>query len=285
MTSPGAPKLSETATSWKELVNLPGLLRNLFRRREIIRILTWRDFAARFRGSAFGILWAIIQPLFMMVVYTLVFSVFLKVRFGSSDSPYTFAVYLLCGLLPWNTFAEGLSSSTDLIRKNTNLVKRVVFPLEVLPLNLTLVSVIQQLIGFVLLLPLAYIITGTLSWAMLFTPVILLFQILFVTGANWIWSSISVFLPDLRQATALLTTLLMFVTPIFYPEDLIPDRFQWLIKLNPIAQLVSMYRDVVMNGQMPPAPVILGTGLACLVVFMFGYVWFMRTKSVFADIV
>lgn len=277
--------MSETTTSWKEIVNLPGLLRNLFSRREIIRILTWRDFAARFRGSAFGILWAIIQPLFMMVVYTLVFSVFLKIRFGSSDSPYTFAVYLLCGLLPWNTFAEGLSGSTDLIRKNANLVKRVVFPLEILPLNLTLVSVIQQLIGFVLLLPLAYIVSGQLGWALLFAPVILLFQILFVTGVNWIWSSISVFLPDLRQATILITMLLMFVTPIFYPEDLIPARFQWLITLNPIAQLVSMYRDVVMTAQMPALPEILGTGLACLVVFMFGYVWFMRTKMIFADIV
>jgi lipopolysaccharide transport system permease protein len=277
--------LSETTTSWKELVNLPGLLRNLISRREIIRILTWRDFAARFRGSVFGVLWAFLQPLFMMVVYTLVFSVFLKVRFGSSESPYTFAVYLLCGLLPWNTFAEGLNSSTDLIRKNANLVKRVVFPLEVLPLNLTLVLVIQQLIGFVLLLPLAYIISGTLGWALLFMPVILLFQILFVTGANWIWASISVFVPDLRQATTLLTMLLMFVTPIFYPEDLIPARFQWLITLNPIARLVSMYRDVVMSAQLPSLPEILGTGAVCLVVFMFGYVWFMRTKAIFADIV
>ncbi len=277
--------MSETTTSWKEIVNLPGLLRNLFSRREIIRILTWRDFAARFRGSAFGVAWALLQPLFMMVVYTLVFSVFLKIRFGSSESPYTFAVYLLCGLLPWNTFAEGLGGSTDLIRKNANLVKRVVFPLEVLPLNLTLVSVIQQLIGFVLLLPLAYIVSGQLGWALLFTPVILLFQILFVTGANWFWSSISVFLPDLRQATSLLTMLLMFVTPIFYPEDLIPQRFQWLINLNPIAQLVNMYREVVMSAKIPAMPEILGTGLFCLVVFMFGYVWFMRTKANFADIV
>lgn len=277
--------MSETTTSWKELVNLPGLLRNLFSRREIIRILTWRDFAARFRGSVFGAAWALLQPLLMMVVYTLVFSVFLKIRFGSSESPYTFAVYLLCGLLPWNSFAEGLSGSTDLIRKNSNLVKRVVFPLEVLPLNLTLVSVIQQLIGFVLLLPLAYIVSGGLGWALLFTPVILLFQILFVTGVNWIWSSISVFLPDLRQATTLLIMLLMFITPIFYPEDLIPARFQWLITFNPIAQLVSMYRDVVMAAQVPSLPEILVTGLICLLVFMFGYVWFMRTKSIFADIV
>ncbi len=277
--------MSETTTSWKELVNLPGLLRNLFNRREVIRILTWRDFAARFRGSVFGAAWALLQPLLMMVVYTLVFSVFLKIRFGGSESPYTFAVYLLCGLLPWNSFAEGLSGSTDLIRKNANLVKRVVFPLEVLPLNLTLVTVIQQLIGFALLLPLAYVVSGGLGWALLFTPVILLFQILFVTGVNWVWSSVSAFLPDLRQATTLLIMLLMFVTPIFYPEDLIPVRFQWLVRVNPIARLVSMYRDVVMAAQMPSLPEILITGLVCLAVFMFGYVWFMRTKSIFADIV
>lgn len=277
--------MSEAGTPLTELINLPGLVRNLIRRREIIRILTWRDFAARFRGSAFGVLWAFIQPLFMMVVYTLVFSVFLKVRFGSSDSPYTFAVYLLCGLLPWTTFAEGLSTATDLIRKNANLVKRVVFPLEVLPLNVTLVAVIQQLIGFVLLLPLAFIVTGQFGWSLLFLPVILFFQILFVTGMNWIWSAVSVFLPDMRQATVLLTTLLMFLTPIFYPEEMVPERVQWLINLNPIAQLVRMYRSVVMTGEMPQLLDTVGTGLACLVIFMIGYVFFMRTKSVFADIV
>ena len=267
------------------IINIPGMAKNLFRHREIIRILTWRDFQARFRGSAFGAIWSVIQPLLTMVIYTLVFSSFLQVRFGNSDSPYVFSVYLLCGLLPWTAFAEGINTSTTLIRSNSNLVKRVVFPLEVLPIILTFGSVIQQLIGFALLVPLVYMVNGHLYWTILFFPVILLLQIMFITGLNWIWSSISIFLPDLRQFTTLLTFLLMFLTPIMYPESIIPARFRFLIHLNPMASIISMYRNVFMDGMLPPVVVLLNIGVVSLVVFMLGYAWFMLTKKAFADFI
>jgi lipopolysaccharide transport system permease protein len=266
-----------------DLINLPALVRNLFARREVIRVLTWRDFQARYRGSLAGMLWSILQPLLMMTIYTLVFSTFLKVRFNTSDSPFTFAVYLLCGLLPWNTFAEGLAQSTSLIRSNTNLVKRVVFPLEVLPLNLALGSMIQQLIGFALLLPLALIVTGKLGAALLFLPALLLIQLLLVTGINWIWTSLSVYIPDLRHATPALTTVLMFITPILYPENLVPGWAIWVVRLNPIAHLVRMTRGLVIDNALPQAADYGWTGLACLLIFMIGYCWFIRTKSTFAD--
>jgi ABC-type polysaccharide/polyol phosphate export permease len=267
------------------IINIPGMAKNLFRHREVVRILTWRDFQARFRGSAIGIIWSVIQPLLTMVIYTLVFSSFLQVRFGNSDSPYIFSVYLLCGLLPWTAFAEGLNMSTTLVRSNSNLVKRVVFPLEVLPIILTFGSIIQQLIGFALLIPMVYLVNGHLYWTILFMPVILLLQMMFITGLNWIWSSISIFLPDLRQFTALLTFMLMFLTPIMYPESIIPKRFQFLIHWNPMASIISMYRNIFMDGTLPPVSILLTISLVSLAIYMIGYAWFMLTKKAFADFI
>jgi lipopolysaccharide transport system permease protein len=266
-----------------ELINIPAMAANLYRHREVIRILTWRDFQARFRGSIGGVLWSIIQPLFTMVIYTVVFSTFLKQRFGNTDSPFTFAVYLLCGLLPWTAFSEGLNSATTLIRNNANLVKRVVFPLEVLPLNLTFVSIIQQMIGFILLLPLSILVTRQVSASLLFIPIILIFEIMLIAGVNWIWTIIAVYIPDLKQFTLVFTSVLMFLTPIFYSKDVIPARWAWIYQINPIARIIDMYRSVFMEGIVPGGFDVLITSVICVVFFMLGYVWYMKLKKSFAD--
>jgi lipopolysaccharide transport system permease protein len=266
-----------------QFFNLPALLRNLYHHREAIRILTWRDFRGRFQGSIGGLLWPIIQPLFMMTIYTLVFSTFLKVRFGSSDSPFTFAVYLMCGLLPWMSFSEGITASANLIRSNQNLVKRVVFPLEVLPLNITLVAIIQQMISLLLLIPLAILVTGQFNWTIALLPVVLVFQIMLLTGVNWFWSSLSVYIPDLRQFTTLLVMMLMFLTPIFYPESIVPEQARFLIQLNPMARIIKIYRSIFMEGVLPEFSNTLITLAACFIIFLFGYLWFMRSKKHFPD--
>ncbi len=267
-----------------ELLNIGALIRNLYRHRELIRTLTWRDFRARFRGSFGGILWALVQPLMMMVIYTLVFSTFLNVRFGNSDSPFTFAVFLLCGLLPWTAFSESFSTSAGLVRANANLVKRVVFPLEVLPINLTLASIIQQLVGFIMLVPLAFLVNHQLYWTLVYLPLIVLLQILFVTGLCWIWASLSVYLPDLRQITGLIISALMFLTPLFYPRETIPVWAAPVADLNPLAQIIEMYRKAFLTGAPIPGNDLLLTSLACLSIFMVGYFWFIHTKKGFADV-
>ncbi|HEX7568055.1 MAG TPA: ABC transporter permease [Anaerolineaceae bacterium] len=267
-----------------EFINLPALARNLARRHELIVTLTWRDFRARFLGTFGGIFWAVIQPLIMMTVYTLIFSTILGVKFGNTDSPFTFAVYLLCGMLPWTAFSEAFGASTGLVRANTNLVKRVVFPLEVLPLNLALAGAIQQVIGFLLLIPLAWIVSGKLYPTILFFPIIMIPQLLISCGIYWLWASLSVFFPDLRNLTVLLTSVLTFLTPIFYPLTLVPEKFRIILYLNPFTYLVTMYRQVFMDGVLPGPVGFLKLTLICLAVFMFGYFWFMRTKKGFADV-
>jgi lipopolysaccharide transport system permease protein len=268
----------------REFFDLPGLARNLARHRELIRTMTWRDFTARYRGSFGGLFWSVIQPLVMMVIYTVVFSLFLKVRFTTDASPLTFSVYLLCGLLPWQAVSEGLSRATGVIRANVNLVKRVVFPLEILPVNLALTAAIQQVIGFALLVPLAWWVTGGLHGTLLFVPVILALQLLFATGLNWIAASLAVYLPDLGQFITLLLTIWMFLTPIFYPENVVPARALIIFRLNPMARLVTLYRSAFMTGLLPSLDGLVGAVGLCLLVFLLGYFWFMRTKKGFADV-
>ncbi len=268
----------------REFFDLPGLTRNLARHRELIRTMTWRDFTARYRGSFGGLFWSVIQPLVMMVIYTVVFSLFLRVKFTTDASPLTFSVYLLCGLLPWNAVSEGLSRSTSVIRSNTNLVKRVVFPLEILPVNLALTAAIQQVIGFVLLLPLAWWVSGRVYWTLLFVPVILALQLLFAIGINWIVASLAVYLPDMGQLVSLLLRAWMFLTPIFYPEDVVPSQALIIFRLNPMARLITLYRNAFMTGILPSLDGFIGAAILCLLAFLLGYFWFMRTKKGFADV-
>jgi lipopolysaccharide transport system permease protein len=269
---------------FRELIDLPALARNLMRHRELIRTMTWRDFNARYRASFGGLFWSVFRPLVMMIIYTVVFSLFLKVRFTTDASPFTFSVYLLCGLLPWNALSEGLEAATGVIRGNVNLVKRVVFPLEILPINLALTATIQQLIGFVLLVPLAWLVSGKIFWTPALTLVILVFQLWFVIGLNWIVASLAVYLPDLAQMVSLVLLVWMFLTPIFYPIDVVPTTIRGLFLLNPMARLVQHYRDVFLNGIVPNLHSLSLTGVFCLFVFALGYFWFMRTKRGFADV-
>jgi len=267
-----------------EVLNLPGLLKNFYRHRELIRTLSWRDFLARYRGSFGGVFWAIVQPLIMMFIYTVVFSKFLKVRFGNSESPFTFSVFLLCGLLPWSAFSESFTTSTTVIRANTNLVKRVVFPLEILPLNLVLTGLIQQSIGFLLLLPLAYLINGTLYWTLVYLPLLVLIEVILASGLCWIWASLSVYLPDLRQFTSLLLSGLMFLMPLFYPRETFPQSMAWLVDYNPFALLIEMFRKSFLTGIAITSRELLYSGGVSLIIFLIGYFWFSRTKKGFADV-
>lgn len=276
--------VSATARQIRELFDLPGVVRSLARWHELIRTMAWRSFSARYRNSFGGLFWSVFQPLLMMAIYTVVFSLFLKVKFGKDPSPFAFAAYLLCGLLPWQAFSEGLGASTGLIRGHANLVKRTVFPLEVLPVNLSLAAALQQLIGFGLLVPLVWAVKGRLPWTILLVPVILALQLLFAMGMNWIVSSLAVFVPDLGQMVALLTTAWMFMTPIFYPQEAAPPWGQVIFRLNPMARLVNLYRDAFMNGLWPDLPAFAVTAGVCLFVFLVGYSLFMQLKRGFIDV-
>lgn len=250
----------------------------------LIRSMVQREVTSRYKGSMFGAWWAFINPIVMIAVFTIIFSGIFGARFGEQKGHLSFAVYLFCGLLPWIAFSEGVQRATNAMNENVNLVKRVVFPVEALPVNFALAGIIQQLFGTIVLIVVFLILEQTFHVTTLLLPLLLIPQLLITIGLGWLMASLGVFIRDMPQINQLGLMTAMYLTPIFYPEAIIPPTYQWLIKYNPMAPLIRSYRNVILEGQMPDWKGLgftLGFGVFC---FVFGYWWFERTKKAFADV-
>jgi lipopolysaccharide transport system permease protein len=252
--------------------------------RGLIRALVRREIAQRYQGSVMGAAWAIIHPAVMIVIFTIIFAGIFQARFGESSSQLSFALHLFCGMLPWTAFSEGVQRATTSITENVNLVKRVIFPVEALPVNIALAAIVQQLLGTVVLLIAVLIIERSLKPTVLLLPLLLIPQLLVTLGLGWMMASLGVFLRDVPQISQLVLNAWMYLTPIFYPEYLIPAQYQWLVRLNPMAPLIRSYRRVLLEGRMPDWQGLGITSLFGLVTFLFGYWWFIRTKKAFPDV-
>jgi lipopolysaccharide transport system permease protein len=252
--------------------------------RGLIRSMVRRDLTSRYKGSIVGPAWAIITPAVMIIVFTLIFSGIFGQRFGATGGHLSFALYLFCGLLPWIAFSDGVQRSTSSLIDNVNLVKRVVFPTEALPVNLTLSAITQQLIGTIALLLGALILERAIHLTALLLPVLLIPQFLVTVGLGWLMASLGVFIRDMPQVNQLALTAWMYLTPIFYPENIIPQKYHWLVNLNPMAPLIRNYRRILLEGKLPDWRGLGVTVVFGLICFIFGYWWFERTKKAFADV-
>jgi lipopolysaccharide transport system permease protein len=263
---------------WRPLFELP-------RRLDLIWPLARRMTVARYRGSALGLLWAVLTPAVMIAVFTFLFAVVFNARFTNAGSPLDYALYLFCGLLPWTAFQESLQQSAGVVVAHSNLVKRVIFPLEALPLAQTLAALAGQLFGTVALVVACISIRGELHATILWLPVLLLPQLFLTLGGAWLVASLGVFIRDTAQALTLILTAWMYLTPIIYPEHVVPARFRPLLELNPFTPLVRSYRRVMLEGSTPDFAGLAYISAVALVVFLFGYWWFARTRKNFADVI
>ena len=252
--------------------------------RGLISSMVRRDLTSRYKGSVMGLAWTIITPAVMIVIYTVIFSGIFKSRFGAEGGYLRFAVYLFCGMLPWIAFSDGIQRSTTALTDNINLVRRVVFPLEALPVNLAISAIVQQLLGTVVLLIAALIMQHTLHATVLWMPILLIPQLLATIGLGWLMASLGVFIRDMTQVNQLALQAMMYLTPILYPENLIPPEYHLLLDLNPIAPLIRSYRQILLEGKMPDWRGLSITLIFGVICFCFGYWWFERTKKAFADI-
>lgn len=250
----------------------------------LIRSMVRRDLTSRYKGSVMGLGWTILTPAVQIVIFTVIFSGIFGARFGNDGGHLSFAVYLFCGMLPWIAFSDGVLRSTTAMTDNVNLVRRVIFPLEALPVNLAFSALAQQLIGTVVLLLAALLLQRTLHATALIMPLLLIPQFLMTIGLGWLMASLGVFIRDMAQINQLALQACMYLTPILYPENLIPPNFRWLVDLNPFAPLIRSYRRVLLEGQMPDWRGLGLTMIFALVCFGFGYWWFERTKKAFADV-
>jgi len=221
----------------------------------------------------------------MLVLYTFVFSSILKIRVGLPEGTEHFALYLFCGLLPWNAFAEGLSRSAGIVLEHANLIKRAIFPSEILPVYPVLSGIVSELIGFGILLAALVATAHRLTPLLLILPVILLLQFALTTGLAWIIAGTTVFVRDLGQALGVILTLWLFLTPIFYPPAMVPEGMRALLMVNPVHVLVEAYRALVLRGQLPPWGSLAFLALSAAVVFLVGYRAFTRMQPAFADVI
>ncbi|HXQ70074.1 MAG TPA: ABC transporter permease [Pyrinomonadaceae bacterium] len=263
---------------WQPLWELPA-------RADLIFSFAKRDLLGRYKGSALGIAWAVLTPVVMIAIFTFIFAGIFGARFGINDSHWDYALYLFCGLLPWSMFQETVQQSSNTIVANANLVKRVVFPLETLPAAQAFAAVGNQLFATIALLIATIAIRQSLQLTALWLPVLLIPQLLFALGAAWLIASLGVFLRDIAQGITLLLMAWMYLTPIIYPESIVPERFRWFIGINPFTALIRSYRRIFLDGLAPDWSGLLYFTLIALVVFVFGYWWFARTRKNFADVI
>ncbi len=263
---------------WRPLWELP-------RRFDLIASLARREMAASYRGSALGVVWAFVTPLVMIAIFTFIFAGIFDARFVRGGSAWDYALYLFCGLLPWTAFQEALQRSANVIVTNANLVKRVVFPLETLPVAQTLAALAAQLFGTLALVVAAAVLRRELHATLLWLPVLIVPQLFATLGAAWFVAALGVFVRDTAQAIGLVLLSWMYLTPIIYPETLVPERFQFYINLNPFTALVRNYRRIILDGLAPDWAALAYFAGFALVAFILGYWWFARTRKNFADVI
>ena len=234
--------------------------RELLAYREILLILIWRDLKTRYRGSVLGFLWTFLNPLLLMIIYSLVFSVYMRVEI------HAYPVFVFAGLLPWIWFSSAMLSGASSVMDSGTLIKRVPFPPQILPA----VSVTAALVNFVLALPLllAFMVAWGLpiGWSLLMLPLSIAIQYVFTLGLTIVLSMLTVRYRDLQQLLANVLTLWFFLTPVLYPTTMVPTRFQGLLLLNPMAILVGSFQDALYGAHVPsPWPLMLVAVLAVAV--------------------
>lgn len=258
---------------------------SLWRNRSLIIASVKREVLGRYRGSVMGILWSFFNPLFMLIVYTFVFSVVFKARWSAgSESRTEFALVLFAGLLVFNLFSECITRAPSLIVGNQNYVKKVVFPLEILPWVSLGAALFHCAVSFSVWLIAYMIFFGFPHATILYLPLILLPFGMFIIGLSWGLASLGVYLRDVGQFIGLLTTVLMFLSPIFYPASALPEAYRALLYLNPLTPVIEQTRDVLFWGKAPDFAMLGVYVIATSIVAWLGFAWFQKTRKGFADV-
>jgi lipopolysaccharide transport system permease protein len=256
-------------------------LRELWEYRELLYFLTWRDIKVRYKQTALGAAWAVIQPFFMMIVFSLFFG---KLGGMKSDGlPYPVFVY--CALLPWQLFAFALSESSNSLVGNQNLITKVYFPRLVVPISAVLGGLIDFAIAFVILLGMMAYYRIVPGIAILTLPLFILLAIMTALGVGLWLSALNVQYRDVRYTIGFLTQFWLFATPVAYPSSIVPEQWRWLYGLNPMAGVVEGFRWALLGKADPPGALLAVSVAAVIVLLVGGLHYFRRMEQTFADIV
>lgn len=255
---------------------------------DLLRTLVRRDLEARYKGSILGNLWPLLNQLSQLLIYTYVFSIVLNVKLtlkGLPPNNLTFGLWLFAGLLPWIAFTGGLIQATGSVLAQPNLVKKVVFPLALLPLVPILSTFIESAFGMMALILLVAFSSQTLHPTLALLPLVWIPQLLLTAGLGYLLAGLTVFLRDIPQTLGVVLNLWFYITPIVYPASIIPVQFrEWVFWLNPLAAISEVYRDLVLVGEVKHWGEWGVASLISLVIFLLGIGLYRRLRSAFADV-
>ncbi len=262
---------------------------SLKRHYPLILQLIKREVVGRYRGSLLGMLWSLINPILMLAIYTFVFSVVFKIRMDQQDGSiyddkFAFALVLFVGLIIFNLFSECLSRAPGLILANVNYVKKIIFPLEILPWVNLGSALFHASISFSVLLGFLLLIDHPIHWTSIYLPIIVLPLLFLIIGLSWFLASIGVFVRDIGQFIGLILTMLMFMSPIFYPASALPASVRDYLFLNPLTFIIEQTRTVILYGQSPNWIGLAAYYVIALLIAWAGMIWFEKTRKGFADV-
>lgn len=261
------------------------MVQSLLQHRQLIWQMTKRDVLGRYKGSVLGLTWSFFNPLIMLLVYTFVFSVVFKTRWQTgSDSKSEFALALFIGMIMHGLLAECVNRAPGLILGNVSYVKKVVFPLEILPWIAMGATIFHSLVSLFVWSLFFVLVNQSFHWTAIFLPLILLPLILFSMGMTWFLASLGVYLRDVGQITGVFTTILLFMSPVFYPISNLPENLQIYMYANPFTFILEQSRAVLMWGQLPNWQGLVISLMISTVVAWLGFAWFQKTRRGFADV-
>lgn len=267
------------------LGTLKGALKGLYDQRWLAVYFVQRQLTSSYKSSFLGISWLFFSPLLLIILYTLVFSQFLGLRFREVDSVTNFGLYLYCGLIPYLAFGEVLNKGVSSIRSNANLVGKVVFPVEILPLSTAATAFTSQFFGLAGLLVLTGILEHALQWTTLLLPLFMVSQLLFLLGLGYLAAIAGTFLPDIKETLRAFVRAMFFITPIIFPVERVPDSFQFLVTYNPLAYIVGVWRNLVLDGTIPSLTQTFWFSLFSVTLLIVGFVLFVKVRPRFGDVI
>jgi lipopolysaccharide transport system permease protein len=265
-------------------VILASFVRKLYLQRGLIRSFVLRDLKARYVGSFMGFFWSVIHPIVLLVSYSFVFSMVLRVRPLPDSGTTSFPLFLFCSILPWLFFQDVLQRSSTVVLDNANLVTKTIFPTEILPLTVLLAGVVNHLIGFGILMVILFFASGKLTLMVLLVPVYFVVLALFTLGLSWLVAGLNVFIRDVSQVLNVVLTFWFWFTPIFFSADRFPRRIAFLLRWNPLAYVVTGYRDCLLSARLPDLAALGWLALASAIMFIAGGLFFRNLKREFVDV-
>lgn len=268
-------------------ISLESLVRSMWTNRQLILQITRRDVIGRYKGSVMGVMWSFFNPLLLLTIYTFVFSVVFKARWGGAlpASKTQFAILLFVGMIVHTLFAETLSQAPMLIVNNVSYVKKIVFPLEILPVTALGTALFHACVSLGVLLAFFVLFNGFIHWTVIFLPIVLLPLVMLTVGVAWVLASLGVFLRDVAQPIGLIMTVLLFASPVFYPITALPEPVRPWLMLNPLTLIIEQARAVLLFGHQPDWLALAIYGVFALAIAWFGYAWFQKTRKGFANVI